>query len=79
MWTRMRDMVVQEPPEITQRPGGMLGFEGGRRGMLLGRGAVWRGRNGSVWRNSRVGQNMDGSVADSEPELGRHRRVFCCR
>ena len=78
MWTMMRDMVVQEPPEIAQWPEGMLGFEGGMRGMLLGRGAVWS-RNGSVWCNSRVGHKMDGSVADGEAELGGHGRVLCCR
>jgi hypothetical protein len=80
MWTMMRDMVVQETPEITQWPGGMLGFEGGRLWMLLRRGAVWRwSRDGGVGRNSRVGQEMDGSVADGETELGGHGRVLRCR
>lgn len=79
-WTMMRNMVVQETPKITQWPGGMLRFEGGRWWMLLRRGAVWRwSRNGRVGRNSRVGQKMDRSVADGEAELGRHGRVLCCR
>jgi hypothetical protein len=48
--------------------------------MVLRRGAVWRwSRNGSVGRNSRVGEKMDGSVADGETELGRHGRVLRCR
>jgi hypothetical protein len=80
MWTVMRDMVVQETPEIPQWSGGSLGFDCGRRGVLLGWGTVWRwSRNGSVWRSSRVGRQMGGPVANGEAELGSHGGVLCCR
>lgn len=75
----MRDVVVQETLEITKRPGMLESFDSRRRGMLLGRGTArgWSS-NGSVWRNGRVGEEMDGPAADGEAELGSHGGVLCC-